>query len=60
MVLVGEMAQTGDGFAGGKDAKTTDSHHLGINAIQLGSGNNANAFTAQIYDYELIANDSGS
>ena len=55
---VGEMAQTGDGFAGGKDAKTTDSYHRGINAIQLGSGNNANAFTAQIYDYELIANDS--
>ena len=49
-------------FAGGKDAKTVaDDPEYGsveIDAVQLGTGTNSNEYTAQIYDYPLIANDA--
>ena len=59
---VGEGAVTGDGFAGGKEAKTrtidNSGDYIGIDAIQLGGGTNSNEFTAQVYDYQLIADDA--
>lgn len=59
---VGSGAKTSDGFAGGKDAKTVaDDPEYGsveIDAVQLGTGTNSNEYTAQIYDYPLIANDA--
>ena len=59
---VGSGAKTSDGFAGGKDARTVaDDPEYGsveIDAVQLGTGTNSNEYTAQIYDYPLIANDA--
>lgn len=55
---VGNGASTSNGFAGGKEAKTQDSKHKDIDAIQLGTGINSNEYTAQVYDYQLLANDA--
>lgn len=53
---IGYNAKAGDGFSGGKDA-TTLSGKLCVDAIQLGTGNNYNPFTMNVYDYQLIADD---
>ena len=55
---VGYGAKASNGFAGGKDAKTLDSNYEPVDAIQLGTGTNPNEFTAQVYDYQLIADDA--
>ena len=55
---VGMGAVAGNGFSGGKDAETTDSKGYPVDAIQLGTGMNSDEFTAQVYDYPLIANDA--
>lgn len=46
---VGQGARTSNGFAGGYDAKTV-SDGLNIDAIQLGTGTNAQTKTLQVYD----------
>ncbi len=48
---VGDGAKAGDGFSGGKKAVAQ------VTAVQLGEGTNTHYYTAQIFDYELIAND---
>ena len=48
---VGDGAKAGDGFSGGKKAVAQ------VTAVQLGEGTNTNYYTAQIFDYELIADD---
>ena len=55
---VGMYAVTGHGFAGGESARTVSSSGMAIDAVQLGTGTNSNEYTAQIYDYPLIANDA--
>ena len=56
---IGSGAVTGDGFAGGLGAKTyiptADGEYTYLDAIQLGTGNNQNEFSMQIYDYQLLA-----
>lgn len=66
---VGEYAKTVDGFAGGQNARTSDgvavgknarctvstaADSAGIDAIQLGTGNNTTSKTLQIYSYPLL------
>ena len=55
---VGELAVTGNGFAGGKEAKTEDFNGIPIDAIQLGTGQNQNEFSMQVYDYQLLSDDA--
>ena len=63
---VGQGALASGGFAGGKNAKTavkkTESDgtikYDPIFAVQLGEGLNSKSYTAQIFDYELVANDA--
>ena len=63
---VGQDTLAGDGFAGGKNAKTalkqTGSDgtitYSSITAVQLGEGLNSKRYTAQIFDYELVADDA--
>ena len=55
---VGKNAQTSSGFAGGYNAKAYSDNGGPIDAIQLGTGTNPNEFTAQVYDYQLIADDA--
>lgn len=57
---VGYNAETYNGFAGGNNAKTVDSSNNAIDGIQLGTGTNPNEFTAQFYDYQLLADDAKS
>ena len=57
---VGMYAVTGHGFAGGESARTVSSSGMAIDAVQLGTGTNSNEYTAQIYDYPLIANDAAT
>lgn len=47
---IGNRAITSTGFAGGLSAQTVDSNGDGINAIQLGTGTNAQTKTLQVYD----------
>lgn len=51
---IGEDAETSDGFAGGKGAKTVNAESERIDAIQLGTGTNPNEKTLQVYDYQLM------
>lgn len=51
---IGEAAIAGDGFAGGKQAKTMNDTATPIDAIQLGKGWNKQAKTLQVYDYQLM------
>ncbi len=51
---IGHMAVTGNGFAGGFNAKARDSAGNGIDAIQLGNGENNVPKTMQVYDYQLM------
>ena len=63
---VGQDTLAGDGFAGGKNAKTALKQtwsdgtisYSSITAVQLGEGVNSKRYTAQIFDYELIADDA--
>ena len=63
---VGQDTLAGDGFAGGKNAKTALKQtwsdgtisYSSITAVQLGEGLNSKSYTAQIFDYELIADDA--
>lgn len=50
---VGEGAAAGAGFAGGYGARAEDGNML-IDAIQLGTGVNAEAGTLQVYLYKLL------
>ena len=55
---IGYNAKAGDGFSGGKGATTLSlSGKSYVDAIQLGTGNNYNQFTMNVYDYQLIADD---
>ena len=54
---VGYGTYVGDGFAGGKNAKSM-SDDGPLDAIQLGAGTNGNEFSMQVYDYQLLANDA--
>ena len=51
---VGSDTLTGNGFAGGYNAKTIGEDGYGIDAIQLGTGTNNTPKTLQIYDYQLM------
>ncbi len=63
---VGQDTLAGDGFAGGKNAKTALKQtwsdgtisYSSITAVQLGEGLNSKRYTAQIFDYELVADDA--
>lgn len=63
---VGYKAETDNGFAGGYNARTAETIDLGngtanysrITAVQLGEGLNSKRYTAQIFDYELVADDA--
>ena len=63
---VGQDTLAGDGFAGGKNAKTALKQtwsdgtisYSSITAVQLGEGVNSKRYTAQIFDYELVADDA--
>lgn len=63
---VGQDTLASDGFAGGKNAKTALKQtwsdgtisYSSITAVQLGEGLNSKSYTAQIFDYELIADDA--
>lgn len=57
---IGENAQTSNGFAGGYNAKAFSDDDGYIDAVQLGTGTNSNEYTAQIYDYQLLANDASA
>ena len=62
-VAIGKNALTYDGVAVGKDARCLNEEHgypQPINAVQIGTGTNSKPFTANIYDYELLADDSES
>ncbi len=50
---VGYGTATGNGFAGGYNAKT-QSDGMSIDAIQLGTGTNTKERTLQVYDYTLM------
>jgi hypothetical protein len=52
---IGYKAETGDGFAGGYYARTvTNDEGIAIDAIQLGTGQNTQPGTLQIYNYTLM------
>ncbi|MCI9626538.1 MAG: hypothetical protein HFI90_07120, partial [Clostridia bacterium] len=51
---VGMETKTGDGFAGGYQAKTVDANNNAIDAIQLGAGMNSTEKTLQVYDKQLL------
>lgn len=54
---VGELTVTSDGFAGGKQAWTTDDGLITgtpIDAIQLGTGGNAEPGSLQVYTHRLM------
>jgi len=51
---VGMETKTGDGFAGGYQAKTVDADSNAIDAIQLGTGTNSTEKTLQVYDKQLL------
>lgn len=63
---VGQDTLAGDGFAGGKNAKTAVKQtwsdgtisYSSITAVQLGEGLNSKSYTAQIFDYKLVADDA--
>ena len=63
---VGQDTLAGDGFAGGKNAKTALKQtwsdgtisYSSITAVHLGEGVNSKRYTAQIFDYELVADDA--
>ena len=50
---VGKNSWAGDGFAGGKGAQTKDGPKT-IDAIQLGTGVNAETNTLKVYNYPLL------
>jgi hypothetical protein len=50
---IGYGAATGDGFAGGYNARAHNGTKS-IDAIQLGSGTNANEKTLQVYNYQMM------
>jgi len=55
---IGYKAVTGDGFAGGYYAQTvTNDEGIAIDAIQLGTGQNDQPKTLQVYDYTLMNSD---
>ena len=54
---VGYGTYVGDGFVGGKDAVAMFEGDP-LDAIQLGTGQNQNEFSMQVYDYQLLANDA--
>ena len=59
-VAIGKNAYVYDGIAIGQDTScefppTDDGIRTPIPAIQIGKGRNSNLYTAQIYDYELVA-----
>lgn len=54
---VGYGTYVGDGFCGGKNAKSM-SDDGPLDAIQLGTGTNSNGFSMQVYDYQLLTNDA--
>ena len=54
---VGKNAKAGRGFAGGYDASTLDSKGNAVDAIQLGTGQNTEAKSLQIYDKKLMKAD---
>ncbi len=51
---IGMETKTGDGFAGGYQAKTVDANNNAIDAIQLGTGMNSTEKTLQVYDKQLL------
>lgn len=51
---IGYGAKTGAGFAGGDSATTTNAAGTGIDAIQLGAGNNANLRSMNVYGNVLL------
>lgn len=52
---IGLNAKTGNGFAGGANARCYDElDEVYIDSIQLGSGNNQESKTLQVYDYQLM------
>ena len=63
---VGYKAETDNGFAGGYNARTAETIDVGngatnysrITAVQLGEGLNSKRYTAQIFDYEPVADDA--
>lgn len=56
---IGYNAETGSGFAGGKNAKTQKSSTENIDAIQLGTGTNSVEKSLQVYDH-ILMNPDGS
>ena len=58
-VAIGYNSYGDNGVAIGKNAKLEiPEGHNAINAVQLGTGTNSNEYTAQFYDYQLLADDA--
>lgn len=56
---IGYKARANDGFSGGKEATAVQTDESGrvtsvVDAIQLGTGNNPNEKTLQVYDYTMM------
>lgn len=51
---VGQSANTSNGFAGGFYAQAQDTLGNGIDAVQLGTGENNTPKTFQVYDYPMM------
>lgn len=51
---IGSNSCTGDGFAGGYEARTINDEGVPIDAIQFGTGTNSKPKTMQVYDYTMM------